>query len=258
MPRDAPGSQCEPTRFSKRKGTRTLFENRDAGSVFATKVAAAVPASLRLGPTTHDRDGGTRPRERGRPARNGPQAHGCPGSAGVPPAMGRRPTVVLGARASRPQWAADPRLSWERGRPARNGPQTHGYPGSAGVPPAMGRRPTVILGARASRPQWAAGQRLSMRANDDFVVCRRVDRHPRSREYLVRDSARRSRRQRLDAPGQAGSGRPKKRRAVSEVDRARVSGSHPTAAATARRMWGRCMGSLRRVFGFGARSRGRR
>ena len=100
MPR---GSQCEPTRLSKRKGTRTLPENRDPGSGSATKVPAVVPARLRPGPPTHDRDDGTRPRERGRPARNGPQAHSCPGSAGVPPAVGRRPMVVLGARASRPR-----------------------------------------------------------------------------------------------------------------------------------------------------------
>ena len=57
---------------------------------------------------------------------------------------------------------------------------------------------------------------------------------------------------------QAGAGSPKKRRAVSAVDRARASGSYPPAVATARRTWGRYIGSLRRVFGLGARSRGRR
>ena len=57
---------------------------------------------------------------------------------------------------------------------------------------------------------------------------------------------------------QAEQGSPKKRRAVAVVDAASVSVGCPAASATARRMWGRCMGSLRRVFGLGTRSRGRR
>ena len=103
------------------------------------------------------------PRERGRPARSGPQARGCSWERGRPARKrAAGPRVFLGARASRPQAGR---------RPA-------GVPGSAGVPPASGPQargcswergrparkraagPRVFLGARASRPQRAAGPRV--------------------------------------------------------------------------------------------------
>jgi len=44
--------------------------------------------------------------------------------------------------------------------------------------------------------------------------------------------------------------------ALRVVAAASASGVSPRARATARRMWGRCAGSLRRAFGCGCRSRG--
>ena len=75
-------------------------------------------------------------------------ARGIPGSAGVSPAVGRRPTIVgAGGTPALPPSMRAPAKAWiPRGAvilaPERG--LARGIPGSAGVSPAVGRRPTIV------------------------------------------------------------------------------------------------------------------